>query len=1179
MPSYMLELELFSVLNASTNDFEIWADGAQLGGGYIVSSTGTSISVSVPYGGSLPSSLQFRFNDAVPGSVDQIEIRSVKINDRYVNTGNYLSTATLNNGGASNVNVTNGDYVFNNSAEPALSVFTTGATRTLTAGADGLRLNLYSTPEIFDALAGDDDIYLGSGDDKVYGGAGEDYIRGGGGNDLLSGGDDDDIIHGDAGNDEIYGGNGDDRLTGGDGNDELHGGAGNDRLSGQDGDDVLTGGDGDDSLTGGNGDDDLFGDAGADQLIGGNGADTLDGGAGDDILYGGNDNDILHGGTGNDVLVGDNGDDVLHGDDGDDRLYGRADNDTLYGETGNDELYGDAGNDVLDGGAGNDDIYGGDGQDIVTGGTGDDIIYGDGGGFAQGWAYEYYDLGTMPGTLAAAGFTLNGGRDNTNPSTARGVTQTLDPAFFDTGDDYALKFETYLTIVTAGTYTFRTSSDDGSMLFLNGVQIVDNDGLHGVATVTSAGQVLAAGTYRLEATFFERGGGNVMDVLMSGPDTGSVYVDLDNYARVNAANGFGSVLSNDDILDGGAGNDTIFGDRGNDTLTGGAGVDQLFGNDGNDTFNLANGDYSAAEVIDGGADIDNITFTNATTINFTTGTLTSIEELFGSAGSDVVTITGAQLNNFTNINFNAGTDTLNITSTSTGLNALANGNLQGLENISAASAAAFVTIDLSNQTEAFTITGSAFDDFIRSGTGVDVINGGNGNDTIYLANGDFGVGESLTGGANTDNITFTNATTVNFTTGTLATIEVLNGSGGNDVVTITGAQLNSFTNINFNGGSDTLNLTSTSTGLNALSNANLVNLETVSASTAGAAVTINLSNQTEGFTIVGGGFNDTVTGSAGNDTISGGVGNDTISGGAGNDTINGGDGNDTIYSTTSAAVNQVAAILAANPNVRYNDSTGNFYEYRNSAQSWGNANTGANGRILNGVNGHLTVVSSEEENTFLTTISGGQRLWIAGSDASSEGTWSWTAGPENGVQFWSGGAGGGPTNSLYSNWVAGDPSNGNAAWDYAEHRADGTWWANASTQTLRYVVEWEGNTILGTTGMNTISGGNGSDTLYGTDGMTDIFRFLSGETGTDQINRFTAADGDALDISDLLTGYNPVTSDINDFIRFTNSGANTLVQIDANGTTGGSSYTTIAQINGVNNLDADALLYNASIIA
>ena len=235
-------------------------------------------------------------------------------------------------------------------------------------------------------------------------------------------------------------------------------------------------------------------------------------------------------------------------------LYGQDGNDTLNGGTGNDALYGQDGNDTLNGDAGADELFGADGDDVINGGDGDDLIHGDFGGSSAvstvGWNYEYYDYtsSTNATNLASAGFTLNGGRDNSFTVTSSGITSDLNPATIDSGDYYSIKYSAILTINTAGTYTFRTASDDGSALFLDGVQIVDNDGLHGTVTVTSAGQSLAAGTYLLEATYFERTGGNTMNVLMSGPDTGGSYVGLGSYGDIEPVTPPAPVAGGDDII-------------------------------------------------------------------------------------------------------------------------------------------------------------------------------------------------------------------------------------------------------------------------------------------------------------------------------------------------------------------------------------------------------------------------------------------------------------------------------------------------------------------------------------------------------------------------------------------------------------------------------------------------------
>ncbi len=116
------------------------------------------------------------------------------------------------------------------------------------------------------------------------------------------------------------------------------------------------------------------------------------------------------------------------------------------------------------------------------------------------------------------------------------------------------------------------------------------------------------------------------------------------------------------------------------------------------------------------------------------------------------------------------------------------------------------------------------------------------------------------------------------------------GTTGDDAITLTGAQLNAMGNgsINLGGGADTINLMSTSTVLNGLGNSGLQGVETDLCGFMNSGVTINLSNQSEAFTITGSSSNDTLTGGSGADAINGGAGSDTITGGGGGDTLTGG---------------------------------------------------------------------------------------------------------------------------------------------------------------------------------------------------------------------------------------------------------------------------------------------------
>ncbi|WP_425994501.1 Ig-like domain-containing protein [Afipia sp. DC4300-2b1] len=95
-------------------------------------------------------------------------------------------------------------------------------------------------------------------------------------------------------------------------------------------------------------------------------------------------------------------------------------------------------------------------------------------------------------------------------------------------------------------------------------------------------------------------------------------------------------------------------------------------------------------------------------------------------------------------------------------------------------------------------------DTIDGNGGADKLSGGAGNDNLQLANGDWVAGESIDGGADSDTITLTNGTTVDFTSGTISSVETLNGSSSVDSVTMSAQQWAALSTINLNGSNDTL---------------------------------------------------------------------------------------------------------------------------------------------------------------------------------------------------------------------------------------------------------------------------------------------------------------------------------------------------------------------------------------
>jgi len=64
-----------------------------------------------------------------------------------------------------------------------------------------------------------------------------------------------------------------------------------------------------------------------------------------------------------------------------------------------------------------------------------------------------------------------------------------------------------LSIPSNGNYIFSLNSDDGSLLFIDGVLVIDNGGTHGPTVVASPSTVLTAGNHPFEVQFFEDLGG------------------------------------------------------------------------------------------------------------------------------------------------------------------------------------------------------------------------------------------------------------------------------------------------------------------------------------------------------------------------------------------------------------------------------------------------------------------------------------------------------------------------------------------------------------------------------------------------------------------------------------------------------------------------------------------------
>ena len=524
--------------------------------------------------------------------------------------------------------------------------------------------------------------------------------------------------------------------------------------------------------------------------------------------------------------------------------------DVINGGAGNDIIYGQEGNDTIDGGTGDDMISGGSGSDTLIGGAGNDTFLIANGQFG---ATESIDGGADSDTIQLANATtvdFSGGtiaNVETLTGSAGNDIVTISAQQLDGFTAINLGGGTdVLNIRISGPVNITAAT----LATLTGIETINIVGSGNADTLTLTGaqldSILSAGSS------IDLGGGtDTLSLTSTSADlNGLGNPNLVGVEAVTAATAAAGVAIN---LGAQTEAFAITGSAFGDTLTGGTGADTIVGGAGNDTINVANGQFVAGESIDGGADSDTIQLANATTVDFSGGTISNVETLTGSGGNDVVTISSQQLDDLTSINLGAGngdvlnirisgavnitaatlatltgvetinilgsgnadtltltgaqldsilstgssidlgggSDTLTLTSTSTDLNGLADGVLLGVETVSAAGAAAGVTINLGAQTEVMTIAGSASGDVITASTGTNsVVNAGAGADTVIINAGaltarnwtvDLGNGD---GAADTivfkhDALGITNntvATVNNFSVGTDKVAVLMNGN-------------------------------------------------------------------------------------------------------------------------------------------------------------------------------------------------------------------------------------------------------------------------------------------------------------------------------------------------------------------------------------------------------------------
>jgi len=126
---------------------------------------------------------------------------------------------------------------------------------------------------------------------------------------------------------------------------------------------------------------------------------------------------------------------------------------------------------------------------------------------SEGLTYRYYEADDEFTSLPDFG-TLSPDRT--------GTTETVELKSHRPSN-YAFNYTGYVEVPSKDTYTFYTTSDDGSRLYIGDTLVVQNDGLH--AARERSGEIeLAAGKHRIRIEVFEHTGQEIIEASIDSDD-------------------------------------------------------------------------------------------------------------------------------------------------------------------------------------------------------------------------------------------------------------------------------------------------------------------------------------------------------------------------------------------------------------------------------------------------------------------------------------------------------------------------------------------------------------------------------------------------------------------------------------------------------------------------------------
>ena len=1060
-------------------------------------------------------------------------------------------------------------------------------------------------------------------DNFLAGTTGDDIIT-----DTNANGYNDNELKGRAGNDTLEGLDGHDKLIGGLGNDTLDGGTGDDYLLGGTGDDVYIYTAGNDTISEENGGgfdeiriaastgltqanmtdlyrhgDDLilFFDTGNFiTLHGYNGQDTriekivfetdsteidltnlleekfygTDGA--DDLTVSGQQFQTLltYGYAGNDTLQVSGSSAKFYGGDGYDTLIGSFVNDKLYGEADDDYLIGNGGDDILEGGAGHDVLDGGAGNDVLFGGTGDDIFY-----YGAGYGDDLiqrtlvsnigelnndtiiFKGGLLPSDISLyREDTIQGLRDLTFTITSSGETLTIEDMyaknnFWLFGID-AFKFSdgtvwTHQSIMdkyisdntTAGAdVTLGFEKDD---VFLSSA---GDDVLKGYSGDDTYHWGAGAGNDVIYDLTRNVNNGNTIDkVIFDSLNVSDLIfqADVDDLIITNSVTletltinnqfhslsyyhieGFefadGTILDEvaiDILAHPSSGAGEINGTIGNDTIYGdvdGVADDTIIGLSGNDTLRGYKGDDSYVWSVGDGD--DTIYDTQGVDQLILHGVLAS-EITFEKSGSyDLRVHMGSESILLDNQLKSDYTSTSNYDQYQIETALLDDGSVVNLLNdltfIGTASSETLTGLSNGNDV----LIGLGGNDTLKGYKGDDsyVWSVGDGDDTIYDTGG---VDQLVLHGILASEITFEKSGNYDLRVHIGSESILLDNQLKSDYVNTMNYDKYQIETLLLDDGSvidilNNLTFTGTSSG------------ETVK----------GLKNGDDTLYALDG--NDTLYSYAGDDVLVGGLGNDTLRGELGNDNYiwSVGDGNDTIYDTGGVDQLVLHGVLANE--VRLEKS--GVYDLELHI---GSETILLDNQLKSDYSGNATYDKYHIETILLDN---GTVIDIA--------------------------------DNLTFNGTSGDNTLTGSNGDDTLFGFDGNDTLNGDDGHDTLIGGHGSDYLYGNNGDDILSGGAGIDMLYGQSGAdTFVFEAVSAFTNSDNVQDFDLSEGDKIDISDVLIGYDELTDVISDFVQITDDGTHSTLYVDADG--GADNFVQVASMFNVTGLtDEDTLETSGNLV-